>query len=408
MPATPAAKPTAALALLCGLAIALHAQPGAQPAAQPPAQPATQPADTPTTLPAPVTPPVAGAPRVQLAILLDTSGSMDGLIEQAKTQIWSIVNQLALGTRQGRKPNLEVALYEYGNDGIPHEEGHVRMILPLTTDLDKVSEELFKLKTNGGSEYCGQAVQAAARGLQWSPVAEDLRIIVIAGNEPFTQGAVNYAASVPEAVKKGIIVNTIFCGDKSEGIESKWEDGAKLGEGTFACIDHSSVQPHIPAPQDDEIIRLSAEINTTYLAWGARGTEGAARQQAQDANAASAAPAAAIERAATKAGGLYSNSWDLCEAVSEGRVKIEDVKDEDLPEAMRAMSVAERKAHIESQAKKRADIQKQIADLSAKRDAFVAEKRREMSGGDQTLGAALRAAIRAQAESRGFVFSKGS
>src|SRR3989304_8235899 len=92
---------------------------------------------------------------VQLAILLDTSNSMDGLIEQAKTQLWKIVNEMARSKRDGENINLYVALYEYGNDGLSAEEGHVRLISPLTNDLDKISEELFKLRTNGGSEYCG-------------------------------------------------------------------------------------------------------------------------------------------------------------------------------------------------------------------------------------------------------------
>ena len=38
------------------------------------------------------------------------------------------------------------------------------------------------------------------------------RSIFIAGNEPFTQGPVNYAESCKAAITKGIIVNTIHCG----------------------------------------------------------------------------------------------------------------------------------------------------------------------------------------------------
>ena len=109
--------------------------------------------------------PIVKPPLIQIAILLDTSSSMSGLIDQAKTQLWSIVNEFVTTRRDGRIPELQVGLYEYGKSSIPAKEGYIRMILPLTTNLDKVSEELFVLKTNGGDEYCGQVIQSAAQGL---------------------------------------------------------------------------------------------------------------------------------------------------------------------------------------------------------------------------------------------------
>ncbi len=123
-----------------------------------------------------------GRPLVQIALLLDTSGSMDGLLEQAKVQLWDIVNELAAYRRGGKHPRLEVALYEYGNDGISKWSGHIRQVTPLTNDLDRVSSELFKLRTNGGSEYCGMAIGTAIEGLNWSTREETLRLLYIAGN----------------------------------------------------------------------------------------------------------------------------------------------------------------------------------------------------------------------------------
>src|SRR5687768_7228371 len=92
-------------------------------------------------------PPAPGPVSVQLAILLDTSNSMDGLIDQAKTQLWTIVNEFIRAKKDGKPPRMEIALYEYGKASLPAQEGYVRLILPLTDDLDKVSEELFALKT---------------------------------------------------------------------------------------------------------------------------------------------------------------------------------------------------------------------------------------------------------------------
>jgi hypothetical protein len=104
--------------------------------------------------------------RVQLAILLDTSGSMDGLIDQARSRLWKIVNELATAKKNGRSPRLQVALYEYGQDTIPAAAGYLRRIVPLSEDLDRISEELFKLRTNGGEEYCGRVIESAVRELE--------------------------------------------------------------------------------------------------------------------------------------------------------------------------------------------------------------------------------------------------
>src|SRR4051812_39565869 len=103
-------------------------------------------------------PPPRG-PSVQIALLLDTSNSMDGLIEQAKSQLWSVVNEFIRARRgDGRPAAIEVALYEYGNDNLSPQEGFVRLVLPMTDDLDAVSERLFALRTRGGQEFCGQAI----------------------------------------------------------------------------------------------------------------------------------------------------------------------------------------------------------------------------------------------------------
>lgn len=349
--------------------------------------------------------PAAHKPQVQLAILLDTSGSMDGLIEQAKTQIWGIVNDLATAKQRAERPALTVALYEYGKSTIPASEGYLRQILPLTDDLDEVSNQLFALTTNGGEEYCGQVIEAATKGLSWSTDPADLRIIVIAGNEPFSQGTVDYHKTVPEAAKKGIIVNTIFCGNRQEGVQTGWEDGARLGEGQYGFIDQGATVPHIDAPQDGDIARLSGELNLTYIPFGAEGDRAAARQEAQDKNAAGASPEAQVARAQTKSSYLYSNAgWDLVDAVKEKKVKLEEVAAKDLPQNMQQMSPAQREAYVKQQLESRASLQQQIQGLTAARDEFVAKKRKEQAGQPSTLAAALIATIRKQAQDHGFTY----
>jgi len=148
--------------------------------------------------------------KIQVALMLDTSSSMDGLINQAKSQLWKMVNELATAQQNGQVPDIEIALYEYGNDGLSEHEGYVRQVANLTTDLDKISEELFALKTNGGSEYCGWVIKDGTNQLDWDTNNDVLKIIFIAGNEPFDQGKVDYRTSCKNAIEKGIIINFVI------------------------------------------------------------------------------------------------------------------------------------------------------------------------------------------------------
>ena len=164
--------------------------------------------------------PTAGSNTIRVALLLDTSSSMDGLIEQAKSQLWKIVNQLAMAKKGEDYANILIALYEYGNDGLNSETGYVRQVAELTDDLDKLSEELFALRTNGGSEHCGQVIAKSIDELAWEKETAGLQVMFIAGNEPFTQGSVNYEKSCSDATGSGIMVNTIYCGDNETGIRA--------------------------------------------------------------------------------------------------------------------------------------------------------------------------------------------
>jgi len=345
-------------------------------------------------------------PLIQLAILLDTSNSMDGLIDQAKTQLWKIVNEMALAKQQGASPRLEVALYEYGNDGLPAGESFMRLIVPLSEDLDRISEELFKLKTNGGSEYCGTVIQSASDSLKWSKNNNDLKAIFIAGNEPFTQGQVDYKNSCKKAITNGIIVNTIFCGNFQEGVNTQWKDGADLADGKYMNIDSNQIIVEVTAPQDKEIIDLGKKMNETYVAYGDTGAVAKKRQSEQDANAASVNDAVMAQRAMTKGSAQYANaSWDLVDAEKEGKVDVEKLDEKSLPEEMKKMSKEERKQYIEKKKKERADIQAKINRLREERDKYVAEQRKKEAG-DKTLDQAMIDAIRTQAEKKKFKFEK--
>jgi len=343
-----------------------------------------------------------GEDRIQLAILLDTSNSMDGLIGQAKSQLWKVVNELARARRNGKAPVLEVALFEYGNDGLSGSEGYLRMVSDLTTDLDRISEELFQLTTDGGSEYCGMVIDRAAEKLSWSRAKDVLKVIYIAGNEPFTQGPVPYAASCARAIKKGIVVNTIFCGSFDEGVATFWKDGADRADGRYMSIDQDEVVVAIDTPYDKDIVSFGNELNRTYIGYGSKGEALKSRQEAQDTNAASMGQEATVQRSVAKAQGAYSNSgWDLVDAVTSRQVSLGALKDEELPPEMRKMTLAQKEQYVRELTNKRTELRSKINMVNEKRRAWLAFATKNTAE-KSTLDAAILSSVREQAQRLGF------
>ncbi|MCP4898177.1 MAG: VWA domain-containing protein [bacterium] len=353
-----------------------------------------------------LSPAAAEKPKVELAILLDTSNSMDGLIDQARSELWQVVNELTESTRDGEHPELLIALFEYGNDRLPSEGGHVRRVLAFTSDLDRVSEELFALTTNGGSEYCGKVISDAIDELEWSSSSKVLKLVFIAGNEPFDQGTLNFRAACKAAIGSGVVVNTIHCGDHETGVKEHWREGARLTGGEYLSIDHNREVVHITAPQDDEIARLNIELNATYVVYGAEGAKAQERQMAQDLNAQGISSSTISARTKTKASANYVNStWDLVDATKNQALQIEEIDTEDLPKEMRSMTKEQRLRHVESKRADRKRIQAEIQRLSDERDLFVAEQRQlQAEAGEDTLDQAMIKAIHEQGNAIGLEF----
>lgn len=324
--------------------------------------------------PAPVLDPVQDT--IQVAILLDTSGSMDGLINQARAHLWKMVDDLGQMTRlvdgKVRGVKVELALYEYGNESLPAEAGYIRQVLPLTTDLDKVSEELHRLSTNGGDEFVGQAIQVATASLQWSADPAALKYVFVAGNEEFDQGPVTAAAAMTAARDRGINVQLIYCGDQ----DSTWAAAAALAQSELMSLEQDRVAQHIPAPQDAEILRLGAELNNTYLAYGPQGGAAKARQGQADASSAKLSPKVAIERAQLKRKAAYRNeSWDVIDAAQRDAGFLDKVADSQLPAELRGKSLEEKQRVVAAKTAERNATKAKLAKLEAEREAYLASER---------------------------------
>lgn len=354
---------------------------------------------------------------IQIALLLDTSGSMTGLINQARTYLWKIVNDMTLARQNGKLPDIRIALYEYGNDGLSSKDAWIRQVLPLTDDLDKVSEELFKLKTNGGTECCGAVIDRAVKELKWN--TEDpnaLKLVFIAGNEPFNQGSVPYAESIARGLAKGITVNTIHCGSAGDRDTALWKDGAKKGDGSFLNIDHNATPPDPETPYDGELAKLSSSLNGTYLAYGSREVqaERLSKQESQDKLArelSSTAYAGRVKAKANKA--AYRNtSWDLVDLYErDGAKALGNLNGAgQLPKELEGKTPEEVEAVVKKKAEERGALQKKVMELDAQRSEWLAKWKAQQSvsgnAGPDSLDDAIIRAVRKQASKKQFSFVK--
>ena len=311
-----------------------------------------------------------GAPRVDLVIALDTSSSMDGLIDATRAKLWDVVTLLA---RAKPQPVLRIGLISYGNDGYPSENGWIRKESDLTTDLDAVYAKLFALRTNGGTEYVARAVHSAVHEMQWDNTEQTLRIVFVAGNEPADQDpTIPLADAAKDAIDHHVRVNTIYCGSEANVEKNGWEHLALLARGGFNSIDQNEVAA-IATPMDAELAKLSDALNDTYVAYGKAAAEKKANQVAQDKNARSLGTSAAAGRAHAKASAMYfAPEWDLVDAQrASGGAALKGMSAAALPPAMAAMPAPAREAYVADKAKKRAELQQQISALAARRDGFI-------------------------------------
>jgi hypothetical protein len=338
--------------------------------------------------------------KIQVAVLLDVSNSMDGLIDQAKAQLWNMVNVMGEVRCEGLQPKFELALYEYGRTDNDRGKGYVKQLHPFTTDLDAVSSTLFSLKTNGGEEYCPDVIVQSADDLPWDHQTSAYKVIFIAGNESFRQGGVPWTKACEKAKEKSIIVNTIFCGSREEGLREHWNLGAECGSGQFTNINQDAVIEDIPTPYDSTMIVLNEQLNATYIAYGTRGEAAALMQADVDKKNFELSSAAGAKRVEAKAkSSVYNNEgWDLVDAMKADSTTVAKLSKDALPESMKNKSKKEIEAELAQKAMERSAVQRQIAETSIKRNEFMdnEKKTRAINGQTQTLETEIEKIIRSQ------------
>jgi len=350
-------------------------------------------------------------PAVEVVFVLDTTGSMGGLIAAAKDKIWSIANTLASADPA---PLIRMGLVGYRD----REDTYVTVATPLSDDLDAVYTHLMQFQADGGGdgpESVNQALYEAVTRPDWSRDAKTYRVVFLVGDAPphmDYQDDVRYAESCRLATERDIVINTIQCGAMSE-TTPVWRQIARLAEGRFFQVAQAGSAVLCDTPYDDRIAALSAELDATRIHYGDKAQLAAMQERKREADSIyeAAAPAAVAKRTifnASRAGSKnFLGTQELVADVISGRVDMEAVKTEDLPENLQSMGSADRKAYIAKKAAERQALQDAIAELGQKRQAFIEAKVKEEGGGEKSMDAQIYRCIKTQAAAKAIRYTGG-
>jgi hypothetical protein len=311
-------------------------------------------------------------PKIQAAIILDVSNSMDGLIEQAKMQLWNMVTTMGRATCNEIRPQIEIALYEYGRTSINPRKGYIKQLIGFTSNLDLLSSVLFNLKTDGGEEFASQAIYSSLVELNWDENPNSYKTIFISGNESFLQGPDYVRRACVLAKQKGVMINAIFCGDRMEGVRLNWKIMQECGGGSYSNINQNERPVEFETPYDEELMTLNEELNSTYVYYGNAGRNRAFTQKDMDSKNKSMSKSAYVKRIEAKSNkAIYNNSeWDLVDKMESNPSIIQSIDKNQLADSLKGKSNAEIEKVIKKSAEKRKEIQRKISDKTTKRNAF--------------------------------------
>lgn len=349
--------------------------------------------------PAPATP----QNSVEVCFVLDSTGSMAGLIEGAKQKIWAIANDIVSAKP---KPSVRFGLVGYRDRG----DTYVTRPVALTDDLDAIYEELQKFQAGGGGdapESVSEALHDAVHAMGWNEQRAAFKVIYLVGDAPPQQYAdgKRWQEVCKTATREGILINTVQCGSMA-GTAEAWKAIASNAGGAYAAIPQDGNMQHIEAPQDKELQALNVKIGTTLIPCGSLELRREVVQKQQAAEA--AAPAANASRLAYnwRTEKAVQGSGELIDALKGNKMKLEDVKSKDLPEALRNLSKEELKAHVASLQAEREAIQKRIAELVKEREAYVLAERKKLAAAGKTdsFDEQVATTLRQQARTKGLHF----
>lgn len=349
-------------------------------------------------------------PKIEVCFVLDTTGSMGGLIEGAKDKIWSIANEMVAAKPT---PEIRFGLIGYRDKG----DAYVTKVDDLTDDIDDIYTKLMKFEAQGGGdtpESVNQALNEAVTKMSWSESRDVLKLIFLVGDAPphmDYQDDVKYPEVCQAAMKKDLIINTIQCG-RLDGTAAVWQEIASKAEGEYAAIQQDGGAVAIATPFDAEISEINRKLNATVVGYGTKrdravavGKTGASVEGKSEATADRAA-FFSLSAAPAVRGKVITGKEDLLGLIADGEVDYDGIETEKLPEELRELSQEERKAHIVKLQDERKDLQAEMQKLAKQRSEFLeTEKKRLAAAGEvDSFDTRVKRAFRAQAESKGIKF----
>jgi hypothetical protein len=364
-------------------------------------------------LPPPADPPVinpvvSNQSRIDVAFVLDTTGSMGGLIQAAKEKIWSIATTMASAQSA---PEIRMGLVAYRDRG----DAYVTRVVDLSSDLDSMYATLMDFQADGGGdgpESVNQALHDAVHKLSWSQDPGTYKAVFLVGDAPphmDYQDDVKYPVTLGAARNKGIVINAIQCGRMS-GTTPAWQQIARLGDGRYFQVEQAGSAVAIATPFDEKIAKLSEELDDTRLYYGTADEKEKQRRKVKAAGKLHAA--SSVESRARRATFNVSKSGDanflgegeLVDDVSSGRVDLSSIDREQLPEPMQAMAPEEQAAVISETARRRDELKRQITELSGERSAYLERKVEEAGGASDSIDDKIYRAVREQAGKLGLTY----
>jgi len=351
------------------------------------------------------------SPIIDVVFVLDTTGSMGGLIQTAKDKIWSIATTMSSAQQT---PQIRIGLVGYRDRG----DKYVTKVIDLSSDVDSVYADLMDFNAAGGGdgpESVNQALNEAVNNMSWSQHSNAYKTIFLVGDAPphmDYRNDVQYPATIAAAKTRGIIVNAIQCGENDQTRQA-WQSIAQLGNGNYFQVDQAGSGIAIATPYDAEMAKLSAELDDTRLYYGTRQEKSRmrAKRAAGDRLKAESSTSAQASRGAFNASAAGQKNMlgdqELVNAVSTGSIALEDIAPDALPEKIKALKPADQKKMIEDIARQRLDIESRLGKLSRERQQFLQSKVREDVSAKDSLDTKLYETVRSQAAKVGLEYHDG-
>ena len=356
----------------------------------------------------PVDPTTNERPVVEVVFALDTTGSMGGLIQAAKDKIWSIASTLASAQPA---PEIRMGLVAYRDRG----DAYVTQVVDLSSDLDSMQARLMEFQAGGGGdgpESVNQALHDAVHKIGWSADPKAYKVVFLVGDAPphmDYQDDVKYPETVALARQRGIVVNTVQCGQIAATTQ-EWQRIAQFGDGKYFRVDQNGGAVAIATPYDKKLAELSAKLDATRLYYGSaeEKAEQARRLAATDKLHAESSVASRARRAAFNASAAGKTNFvgekELVEDVASGRVDLSTLDKAALPAPLQALAPAEQKAAIDEQAERRKELSVEVKALAAQRDEYLKRQVAERGGAKDSLDDKIYGAVREQAAAKGLKY----